>query len=458
MNNRIKQQNELRLEADAIQEYVTAYIKPELGYGNWTLGAPTVKSNRNDVILCDNNSENKLYLRVCAYKTIDDNNINDFMRTVKAECNDKRKIEWGIITDCDTFILINTEVANVQKIPESIVFRISILEKDHWKYMLKYFTYKNLFQSKNTRYFAEIARFHSKEILKSENSFETYKSTLWNFFDYYSDKHTYEEMERYYGEPLERVPFDSFRKFITSKREGKSKLLKETTIKNNYSHLAGFFKGLGIQNAEFMKDRDLKIQDFEFATESKTFSFLTKENVESIIDLFDSDKTHSDRNVVLFYLLVYMGMEKSVILDLKWDDINEKSGKYIRDGFNIKLPPHFIERFKQLKEQEKKNGMTSVFTTLYKGEYKNPSASTINCLFKSLKESDEKYKDISPLNIRNALATFLFRSGYSLEEICYLMNIKVSNILNYISEEEIRTMGAQRLAEDIKKHPFYNIL
>lgn len=81
------------------------------------------------------------------------------------------------------------------------------------------------------------------------------------------------------------------------------------------------------------------------------------------------------------------------------------------------------------------NTLGYVITTYHKGAYCIPNAGTINAIFAKLKNSKKEYEVFTPQYIRSSLPEALLREGFALEEICYLMNIKVSNISNYISQK-----------------------
>lgn len=455
MNRRIEKGREVLLKTIPLWSYFMEHIMPEFGYEEWVSTASNVSDRMGDTIYSSIEGDEQVYVRVMDYKSIEKSNILDFIKTHQASHNLEKKNEWGILTDCDTFILTNADIIDLQQPEESLVFKIRITDRDYWKNMLNYFSYENLFKTQNTRYFVDVARFRLANILKSSNSYDTYKSTLLNFFDFYCRNHSYIEMCRDGRNPLEKVVFDDFKKFIQEKQKGKNKLLKEATLYNNYSHIAGYLQGLKIHNEDFRKERNLKLKDFDVERSDKDLTFFTKDNIEDIIEYFDNEKIHSNRNVLLFYLLVYIGMEKSTIINLRMGDIDVHNGKYIKDAKDIELPSSFIKRFKQLKKENQQNKTEYVFNTYNRGKYKKLSEGTINSLFIGLKDQDEKYENVSPLSLRNALAEYLFDVGFSIEEICYLMNIKIGNILSYISEEKIMKEGKRRLNGQIKKHPFY---
>ena len=459
MNCRKKTEYKYLLESKAIQQYFQEVVLGKLGYEDWVQSASNVKGQVEDTIYRNRKrGEEQIYVRVADYESIKNQEIFEFIKTHQKAWNLDTKNEWGILTDCASFILTNATIIDLQQPMESVIFRINITVRDYGRKMLGYFSYNNLFQTENTRYFVGVSKFRLKNILKSKKSFQTYKSTLWNFFDFYGKKHPYKSMSNGKREPLERISFEDFKEFIIDKQGERTKLLKEDTVYNNYSHIAGYLKGMEIQNADFGKDRNFKLQDFDVDRECKKLSFFTKSNVEIMIDFFDDGKIHSNRNVLLLYLLIYMGMEKSAILDLKWENFEIKNRRYKKNQVEIELPQAFIKRLEKLKKENQDNKEPFVFTTYNKGLYKRPSDGAINRIFNELKETDNKYENVSPLYIRNALAEFLFEAGFSIEEICYLMNIKASNILSYISENKIMEEGKKRLDGNINRHPFYHSL
>ena len=101
--------------------------------------------------------------------------------------------------------------------------------------------------------------------------------------------------------------------------------------------------------------------------------------------------------------------------------------------------PHILQQsFKELK-QEKNDDATYVFGNSRTNWQKPLPESGINGVLefiKNINTQDEFYKKFSPGNIRKWLFRFLLKEN-PLQDVLVLMNIPISNISNYISDEEM---------------------
>ena len=70
-------------------------------------------------------------------------------------------------------------------------------------------------------------------------------------------------------------------------------------------------------------------------------------------------------------------------------------------------------------------------------------------LSKNINTQDEFYKKFSPGNIRKWLFRFLLKEN-PLQDVLVLMNIPISNISNYISDEEMIEFTTDKLSKGKK--------
>lgn len=468
MKKRIKENKIEQLKADSIEKKVIKknLLEP-LGYIDWEerrLGEEKyheqMKTDRNSIVFYNERGDELLVCFV-TYQKITEEVEKDVCRMLNDE-----KIEWGILTDGSVLEVFNKRIQSREGISDNKIFQFNFLEKEYWKKLLQFISYENIFKTENIQYFYRIAEFKAKGILNTERSFRTYVVFLNNFFEYFSKRRPY---CRKGLDPLEEITDVDFKNFISQKQEKNGELLKQNSLNNMYSQLAGFLKGLNINNKYFMRNRKLKIDEIPFAIGSRDTSYFTKENVGIVLEKMDSNKKNRNRNLVIFYLLLYMGIEKSNLLELKWGqvhlEVKEKRGTItLLNGQLVEIPAKLVILLQGLKkEREDVKDSDYVITTYRNGNYSAMNAGTINGMFIKLKNYEKEYEVFSPQYIRSSLPGVLLDAGFSIEEICSLMNIKISNILNYLPEKKILEKGKDKLDQRLKNgsmlnHPLVEVM
>lgn len=278
MKRRIKENKVELLQAESIDtKIITKMVLEPLGYKDWERRRldeekyyTQMRTDRNNIVFYNDCGE-KLLVCFITYQKITDEVEKDICRMLNDE-----NIEWGILTDGSILEVFNKRIQSKEGVEDNKVFEFKFLEKEYWKQLLQFISYENIFETENIQYFYQIADFKAKRILKKERSFITYRSTLYNFFLFYSMRKPY---SRKGLEPLEEVSYDDFKNFIAQKRGRNQELFKESTLNNLYSHLAGFLKGLNINNKQFMQNRKIKIEEIPFLTGGRDTSYFTKESI-----------------------------------------------------------------------------------------------------------------------------------------------------------------------------------
>lgn len=160
----------------------------------------------------------------------------------------EERIVWGILTNGFDYYLLNNDIQGL--INDKIVFHLSVNQKSSWRY-LKYFSYENIFESKVSNFFADVARFkmYWSNSDKKESSFNSYRSTLNNFFEFYSLNHQYSSFGKVDSECLCQIKLDDFFAFSQKMNECPSKKRQNAertyiTLGNNYNHIKAFFETL----------------------------------------------------------------------------------------------------------------------------------------------------------------------------------------------------------------------
>lgn len=250
-------------------------------------------------------------------------------------------ITWGILTNGTRYVLVNKNIqgTNIEK----IVFDISINKPRENTELLKYFSHNNLLENKSTNFFADISQFKVFFLeSRSLSSWELYKSTLYRFFEYYiSVGHDYNTIGYNFHEPLTRIRDEDFKSFINNyhgltKGGAKSK----DTINAKYSHFSLFFNLLKqhgyILNHNLLYSRSLALSNFEETGKIKSTNYLNSACFRTVLYYYYSHR-NSYRNILVFLLCAYYGIERSDILTLTWSNIDFQKSTLTIDDREYKL-------------------------------------------------------------------------------------------------------------------------
>jgi integrase/recombinase XerD len=380
-----------------------------------------------------------------------------------SRCN----VEWGLLTNGKNYILLNRKVEPIDNrqgfYSDKIVLAINLFSNSDLK-LIKYLSKEYIFESKVSLFLKDIAQFKALKYPGDSNkSWLAYKSTLFGFFDYYA------ENEKKYRQ-LEEVRVDDFENYLKydqSKKEMTNKKINSlNTFNNKYSHIRSMFielkKNKKITSHHFEEERKNLINNFDNGDLQEVNNHLTKDNVQLIINYFkQNDK--SVRDLVIFMLCVYIGLERSTISSIKWEmfDFSKRIMKIDRREIPISTQLYTL-----LKELEKENKESKIkgnylFYTYYGKRYNILKENSINQIFKRIEkidESDARWKEFSPQYIRNNLIRMLFENDYSIDEISYITGMDLANISNIISFRDICKKVNTRRNIIMKKHPFNDFL
>lgn len=389
-------------------------------------------------------------------------------------------ISWGMLTNGQRYILVNNSIKSnrPQGTPEALldkkVFDFDFANKNlnSEKYYLKYFSKENIFDNMTTNFYRDIAQFKSYKTFSNKKSWDMYKSTLYRFFDFYSEK-----KGRYYSAKanscteLTQITIPDFFEFLDSKLK-KDSTLKEfkskESIKNNYSHISSMLKTL--QDEEYISYHNFNVSKkdilnvYEETEKIKNINYLTEENIEIILEYIYNTK-NPYRNLAIFTLCAYYGLERSEVHNLKWENINLDKDFIVCNNRQLNnICPLLKKSLLKLQQEKKENKIKSeyIFMVYYSGKYSHCKQEVINAVFSCLSDIDttnEMWKMFSPNYVRKYLVLSLFKSGYSIEQIIYLIDIETKNIENYIPRTTILSQGEKKTKKKIinVKHPFEDV-
>lgn len=318
---------------------------------------------------------------------------------------------------------------------------------------LKYLEMKNIYINQKTQFFCDVAQYREWKLAQgiTQVSWNTYRCTLYQFFDYYSRKVSYKKT-------YEKIDMDVFDGFIKErKREKQNSSIK--TIEGNLTHLYNMLsemkKHKKIEYISLSDSRKENLIDYKKTEARKTHTSIKADDVKDIVNFIKTRK-NAHRDLVIFLLTVTLGLERSQLLNLQWDNFGE-GYRYIRiDDRRIELPKILQECLAVLNADLKKARVKSMklFHLSESYKYREMKEWNINDVFNNFEQiaSDEKWKDYSPKFVRNCLIKTMYSSGYSLEDIMYITGIEFNNISKLITEEEM----LQHRSKKINWKPLYN--
>ncbi|WP_295067192.1 tyrosine-type recombinase/integrase [Ruminococcus sp.] len=386
----------------------------------------------------------------------------------------KPVIDWGLLTNGIRYILLNNSIEG--EIPDRIVFDISFDDSHNRdRAYLKYYSYENLFVNKTTQYFADIAQFKSfakKDGTLDMKNWSVYKSTLFRFFDYYAKQNGYKIISKAPHEILSRIHPEDFIEFVNEKSKNRGfgkRVTSKETVKSNFSYLSSFFKTLSahsyVNNQNFTQGRDFSLSEVVDTPKKKSDNYVDENTFKEALSYYYSSKTNY-RDIAVFLLCAYYGLERSVVHNLKWDSIDLNKRIFRVNEQKCEIIDLLELCFVEIKKQNKgnKNKSKYVFTSRTGSKNEKANASTLNDVFnrlKNIRNNEGFWSFFSPQYVRNCLVYRMFEAGFSLEQIIYFTGIDIKKISNYISSDKIIEEGKKRYRSGMKSnvvHPFKKVV
>lgn len=356
------------------------------------------------------------------------------------------------------FSIITSPMLSGNVLKSYIVFWFDIFkgkanERTGLRYF-KYLSFTNLYQKQATCLYCDIAQYRvwKYEQGMKEVSWVAYRCTLFLFFDFlapkFFEKKNYEQVGRKMYENIDIDEFDDF--IVEVKRHGKNTSTK--TLNNNYTHIYNMLYELKKHNRigyiSLNDSRKNGLAAYEETEQRRGVDVIKTEEVKRIFE-FLKGKRNYNRDMVIVLLEMTLGLERSQMVELKWDNF-DKGYKHINiDEKKIELCPLLQSCLEQLRMENRKQKIKSsyIFQVFYKGSYRPISEGSINDVFNSFIQisKDEKWKKYSPKYVRNSLIRTLFFAGFSLEDIMYITGIDICNISKYIKMNELLQRRSKKI-------------
>ncbi len=445
-----KRESEENLEKFILEEIFEKQLMPELGYKKEIFRILPTNRNKEYYIQNTENEEQKIGLLISEGEILP--------KDEKALLNIlDDNIKWGIITNGQSILLINKDI-ETSKIENwktrKIVLEVRLSENNDISY-LKYFTRDELFSTKNTLYFKDIAEYRNMQYRGNKESWAAYNSSLKRFFNYYIT-----EYGGYY-DGYEKFKFADFERFISE-----LKVQSPATIVNIYAHISVYLRDkIGLRKNGFELSRKEVLKSFTEVKKEELGDILDKRRLMEINKFFLRKKNHQLRNLTIFYLSVCYGIERRQICQLRWKDISIEEEEIALENVKKPMPKQLVKLLKELKSEneDKRYPEEFVFYVNRNGKAYPITKDAVNNMFSSLAEIDRcdaVYTQYSPAKIRRTLAGILLKT-LSLEDVMYLLSIEAENLDKYLTSEEIYVKSKENLHKKKSRdswHPMEEVL
>lgn len=341
----------------------------------------------------------------------------------KTGCN------WGILVHPAGIWLMNSDIVpNGEKSfknPQVVLEIIYGMNTDQ-KYF-RYFSAENTIEEKkNAYFFKDIIEYRNNEYKGKEKSWPGYESALKRFFDYCVEhKGDYGQEENIY----DYIRFSFFVDFMNNGTKCKSL----TSARNAFFYIKDFMQ-LKSKKGEFDNPERVKRCFPEFLPKSEMQDIMCIGKLKNAMEFLDRNRNGTRNKTILLFFLAY-GMERRKLCALKWNNIHFESKLLTIDQKKYPIPAYLMEMFIRLRGED-----ASKEYVFHNSEGQALGDGAVNTILSGIAKADlndEFYSQLTPANIRRYLAKYLFKHGYPLEKILYLMDIEGYKLESYLPQKEI---------------------
>ncbi|NRY04478.1 tyrosine-type recombinase/integrase [Clostridium beijerinckii] len=329
--------------------------------------------------------------------------------------------------------------------------------------ILKYFSYKYIFEKKASRYFAEFQGFKVKSLSNSsKSSIKQYQSANYNFFEYITNSINYAVK---IDDLTSRYLIEYFRFLLEQKK------LKPVTIVNKYRYIKSFVDFLEKEDILNNKNDFTKItenslmQQLNLTIENIVITPVTQKEITLLLDYQKNDTRNGLRNILITKLICYLALDINTLSNIKFDDLkfNKKSCSLIINNRTLPIPESMIDDFIKYKKQWEKDKVKIpyLFYTTYKedsGKHRQIKTGTIHEIInqsfnkiESIEKSRRKHLTYSLL--KASAIKYLYDNKFSLEEISAISGLNIDSILKYLDTKEINKRCANLNNHLLNNHP-----
>lgn len=248
---------------------------------------------------------------------------------------------------------------------------------------------------------------------KSENTIQSYKRHMQEYFQWFIDSFGNTEFKGLY-----RANIQEYKNYLKNiKRIGKDKHnLDGKTINAKLSALAKFNELMQPDNIVVSKSDYIKIQE-----NAVNPTDITKEDIEAFRQrILQSEGTHALRNYTIITVLMYTGLRISEVLRLKKTDVSTVTGEIrVTDGKGEKqriviANSKVNDAINEYKKHYQREDTELLF---YNANGKALDRTAINKVFWEFRDKD---KPISPHSLRHYFCSSALEAGYTISEVAML--------------------------------------
>lgn len=268
----------------------------------------------------------------------------------------------------------------------------------------------------------------------SEKTIISYAKALEQFADYFETE--------FETEPeIEQIDTEDIRPFLGWLHDAGS---KKSTIKQKISAVKSFFKYLSKKD---LVESNPSSTVFTPKLDKKLPNFLTQNEIEKVLDKFDSDDPEEARNIALIELIYGSGLRISEALSLNLNEIDLKSGsirvlgkgnkeRYVPVGNKSKEAiTHYLTLRGNLCTDISQRAL---FVTA-KGNRLYPEAAyrIVNRAMKGVTEAKQK----SPHVLRHSFATHLLDNGADIKSVSEMLghsSLSTTQVYTHVSIERLK--------------------
>ncbi|GEM_PF-5619546 len=391
---------------------------------------------------------------------------------------DEQKCIWALVTNGCTFCLINRiQYANYD-INSSIVLRVDIGTKFHKRKNEKYFMYfskEKIFDTKVTTFYRDIAIFFNLHKRLSDSSRDKYCNTLYNFFDFYaSQKGEYRTFSSAPYRALEEIEERDVMKFFQwnnpNGRPNSGRVQKEKC-----AHIYMMFQIL-YDHHYISKNKMEKLLEhsIEAAGNQEDLTINRKITQKDMREVYQAVKSlNKPHKTIIFILVSYYGFDRKLIVDflsMSWKKIKFNENMFVLRNRSYPLVKSLQNELQKLKKcYEENNNIPArlIYGTKKSGGYYSVKEDVVNVLFSedldTFKKEHPRWKTITAQEMRGCVIYNMHEKGYSIDEIAYLSNASITQILRYIKNETALNNGESLWQKESgeesrrKMHPFQAI-
>lgn len=364
--------------------------------------------------------------------------------------NDK-KAEWGILTNGNEYLLMNNLISGINS-SDSCCLKYELIKNYTTSskindMILKYFSYKYIFEKRASKYFAEFQGFKVKSLSNSRKiSIQQYQSANYNFFEYITNSINYAVN---IDDLKPRYLIEYFRFLLEQKK------LKPVTIVNKYRYIKSFVDFLEKEDILNNKNDFTKItesnlmEQLNLTIENIVITPVTEKEINLLLDYQKNDTRNGLRNILITKLICYLALDINTLSNIKFDDLkfNKKSCSLLINNRTVPIPESMIDDFIKYKKQWEKDKVKIpyLFYTTYKedaGKHRQIKTGTIheiiNLSFNKIKSIEEsRRKSLTYSLLKASVIKYLYGNNFSLEEISAFTGLNIDSILKYLSSKEI---------------------